>query len=160
MIWKVFGSRVWGVSFLIGDWAHAITDTGDTLGTMLFFPWTHHFAIGAWAYAGQTGRMTDAAAYFSGLGGMWDLVWIVYGLYSWRVLTTGYFERYVFAADSRFWGGLQRLVGTTAILTLYRGAFFYGSCRWVAWSLWAHVAHHYPYDLSWGGPDWVDAAHP
>ena len=160
LIWGVFGSKLWGISFLIGDWAHAITDTGDTVGTMLLFPWTHHFAIGAWAYAGQTGRLTDAAAYFSGLGGMWDLVWILYGLYSWRVLTTAHFERYVFAADRRFWGGLQRLVGTTAILTLYRAAFFYGSCRWVAWSLWAHVLHHYPYDVSWGGPHWVQAAHP
>jgi hypothetical protein len=89
---------------------------------------------------------------------MWDLVWIVYGLYSWRVLTATYFQRHVFAADHRFWGGLERLVGVTAILTLYRAAFFYGSCRWVAWSLWAHVVHHYPYDLSWGGPHWVPAA--
>ena len=78
IIWKVFGSKLWGVSFLIGQWAHALTDTGDTVGTMLLFPWTFHFHLGAWAYAGQTGRTTDAAAYFSGLGGMWDLVWIVY----------------------------------------------------------------------------------
>ena len=35
---------------------------------MLLFPWTFHFHLNAWAYAGQTGRMTDAAAYFSGLG--------------------------------------------------------------------------------------------
>ena len=38
---------------------------------------TFHFHLDAWAYAGQTGRLTDAAAYFSGLGGMWDAVWIV-----------------------------------------------------------------------------------
>ena len=74
IFWKVLGSKNWGVSFLIGQWAHALTDTGDTVGTMLLFPWTHHFSIGAWAYAGQTGRNTDAAAYFSGLGSMWDLV--------------------------------------------------------------------------------------
>jgi len=80
IFWKVFGSKLWGISFLIGQWAHAITDTGDTVGTMLLFPWTHHFTLGAWAYAGQTGRLTDAGAYFSGLGSMWDLVWIVYGL--------------------------------------------------------------------------------
>jgi hypothetical protein len=127
---------------------------------MLLFPWTHHFELGAWAYAGQTGRLTDAGAYFSGLGCMWDLVWIVYGLYSWRVLTRAYFERFIFAADHRFWGWLHKFIGTNGLLVLYRAAFFYGSCRWVAWSLWAHVVHDYPYDLSWGGPHWVDAAHP
>ena len=44
--------------------------------------------------------------------------------------------------------------------TLYRAAFFYGTSRWIAWTVWAHVIHHYPYDLSWGGPHWVPAAHP
>ena len=60
IIWKVFGSKLWGVSFMIGQFAHALTDMGDTVGTMLLFPWTFHFHIDAWAYAGQTGRMTDA----------------------------------------------------------------------------------------------------
>ena len=137
IFWKVFDSRLWAVSFLIGQWAHALTDTGDTVGTMLLFPWTHHFYLGAWAYAGQTGRVTDAAAYFSGLGCIWDAVWMVYGFYCWRVLTSAYFDSYI-----------------------YRAAFFYGSARWIAWTIWAHVIHHYPYDLSWGGPHWVHAAHP
>ena len=92
-----------GLELHARPWAHALTDTGDTVGTMLLFPWTHHFSIGAWAYAGQTGRLTDAAAYFSGLGSMWDLVWILYGLYSWRVLTTEYFDKIIFVADHRFW---------------------------------------------------------
>src|SRR5206468_11912600 len=91
ILWKVFGSKLWAVRFLIGQWAHALTDTGDTVGTMLLFPWTFHFHLGAWAYAGQTGRITDAAAYFSGLGCMWDLVWMIYGFYCWRVLTSAYF---------------------------------------------------------------------
>ena len=47
-----------------------------------------------------------------------------------------------------------------ALLTVYRAAFFYGTSRWIAWTIWAHVIHHYPYDLSWGGPHWVNAAHP
>ena len=71
IFWRVFGSKTWGISFLIGQWAHAITDTGDTVGTMLFFPWTIHTHFGAWAYAGQTGRTTDAAAYFSGAQGQY-----------------------------------------------------------------------------------------
>jgi hypothetical protein len=131
----------------------------DTVGTMLFFPWTYHFHLDAWAYAGQTDRLTDAAAYFSGLGGMWDLVWIVYGFVSWRVVTTGFFRSYVYAADG-FWPWANKLVPFMALLVLYRVAFFYGTSRWIAWTIWAHVLHDYPYDLSWGGPHWVPAAHP
>jgi hypothetical protein len=159
VFWKVFGSKIWGFSFLIGHWAHSLTDTGDTVGTMLLFPWTHHFNVGAWAYAGQTGRMTDAAAYFSGLGSMWDLVWILYGFYAWRVLTAEYFDKYILPMDSS-WRWMNRLIPRMGLITLYRAAFFYGTCRWIAWTIWAHVIHHYPYDLSWGGPHWVDAAVP
>jgi LexA-binding, inner membrane-associated putative hydrolase len=159
LFWKVFGSKIWGVSFLIGHWAHSLTDTGDTVGTMLLFPWTHHFNVGAWAYAGQTGRMTDAAAYFSGLGSMWDLVWILYGFYAWRVLTTEYFDKHIVPVDNS-WKWMSRLIPRMGLITLYRAAFFYGTCRWIAWTIWAHVIHHYPYDLSWGGPHWVDAAVP
>ena len=159
IFWKVFGSRIWGISFLIGQWAHSLTDTGDTVGTMLLFPWTYHFHVGAWAYAGQTGRMTDAAAYFSGLGSMWDLVWILYGVYAWRVLTSEYFNSYIFPVE-RSWSWANRLLPRAGLLALYRAAFFYGTCRWIAWTIWAHVIHHYPYDLSWGGPHWVHAAHP
>jgi hypothetical protein len=151
LFWRVPGSKTWAVSFLIGQWAHAITDTGDTVGTMLFFPWTVHIHFGAWAYAGQTGRVTDAAAYFSGPGAVWDLVWIVYGIFCWRVLTRSYFEQHVFTADV-FWSRANRMVPVAALLILYRAAFFYGTSRWIAWSLWAHVVHDYPYDISWGRP--------
>ncbi len=109
IFWRIFGSRTWAISFLIGTWAHAITDTGDTVGTMLFFPWTVHIHLGAWAYAGQTGRLTDAAAYFSGPGAVWDLVWIVLGLWSWRVLTRSYFEEHVFPADA-FWSKANKYI--------------------------------------------------
>ena len=68
----------------------------------VFFPWTLHIHLGAWAYAGQTGRLHDAAAYFSGLGAVWDAVWIAYGLFSWRVLTRSYFEQHIYPAD-KFW---------------------------------------------------------
>ena len=159
LLWKVAGSRIWGVSFLLGHWAHSLTDTGDTVGTQLFFPWTLHVHFDAWAYAGQAGRLTDAAAYFSGLGCMWDLVWIVYGLFSWRVLTRSYFLETILPADG-FLRWIGRLVPETALLALYRAAFFYGTCRWIAWTIWAHVLHDYPYDLTWGGPHWVEAEHP
>jgi hypothetical protein len=42
-----------------------------------------------------------------------------------------------------------------ALLTIYRASFFYGATRGTVWMLWAHVVHHYPIDLSWGGPHWA-----
>jgi hypothetical protein len=54
-----------------------------------------------------------------------------------------------------------------AVLALYRATFFYGVCRLVSWSAWAHlvadpvidgVRHDgYPLDLSWTGPWWIEA---
>ena len=66
LLYVVWRNKVVAYSFVIGQWAHVLTDVGDTVGTMLFFPFTDHlFAAGAWAYAGQTGRYVDAGAYFS-----------------------------------------------------------------------------------------------
>jgi membrane-bound metal-dependent hydrolase YbcI (DUF457 family) len=152
-------NRIWAVSILIGQWAHALTDIGDTVGTMLLFPFsTHLFAVGAWAYAGQTGRLTDAGAYFSGLGFVWDGVFVVWGLLSWKVLTRTYFRETIVAADP-FWRWAGRYLPEVALLALYRASFFYGICRWVAWLVWAHVVRSFSFDLSWGGPHWVDAVH-
>jgi hypothetical protein len=158
VLWKLI-DRTYGLSFVIGHWAHSITDVGDTVGTMLFFPWTQHIHVDAWAYAGHVGRFLDAGAYYSGLGWVWDGVWILYGLLCWRILTRSYFVSTIVPAD-RFWGWAGRVVPETALLTLYRAAFFYGTCRWAAWLLWAHVVHDFEFDLTWGGPHWVDAAHP
>lgn len=149
--------QIWAFSFLLGQWSHALTDMGDTVGTMLFFPLTtYQFSVGAWAYAGQTGRFTDAGAYFSGLGWVWDGVWVVWGLLSISVLTRSYFERTVEPADSTWtWG--RRFLPTVAILALYRASFFYGVTRWTAWLIWAHVLNNFEFDVSWGGPHWVPA---
>ena len=38
IFWKGLGSKNWGISFMIGQWAHALTDAGDTVGTMLLLP--------------------------------------------------------------------------------------------------------------------------
>lgn len=160
LIWLIFGSRIWAWSFLLGHWAHALTDAGDTIGTMLFFPLsTETFGLGAWAYAGQYDRLIDAGAYFSGLGFVWDGVFLVYGLLCWRMFKREYFHDVIVQADPRFWGWAGRWLPETALLALYRASFFYGSTRWVAWLIWAHVVHDFPVDLSWGGPHWVDAAY-
>ncbi len=151
---------VWALSFVLGQWAHALTDVGDTVGTMLFFPFTTETVhLDAWAYAGHTDRLTDAGAYFSGLGWVWDGVWVLYGLVAWRVLTRAYFRETIAPTDP-FWSWVGRWLPETALLALYRASFFYGSARWVAWLLWAHVVHDYEFDLTWGGPYWVPAADP
>ena len=99
LLYAIFRNKVVAYSYVIGQWAHAFTDMGDTVGTMLFFPFTDHlFAVGAWAYAGQTGRYVDAGAYFSGLGFVWDGVFVVWALLSWRVITRAYFRETIVAA--------------------------------------------------------------
>jgi membrane-bound metal-dependent hydrolase YbcI (DUF457 family) len=159
LIYLVFRSRLWALSFVVGQWAHALTDTLDTVGTMLLFPFTDHlFSAGAWAYAGQTGRYTDAGAYFSGLGFVWDGFWLLWGVASWRVLTRAYFRETVLPADS-LWQKASGYLSETTLLAVYRISFFYGACRWVAWLVWAHVVRSFAFDLSWGGPKWVPAIH-
>jgi hypothetical protein len=159
LLYALTRSKIWAISFLVGHWAHALTDVGDTVGTMLLFPFTSHlFSVGAWAYAGQTGRFTDAAAYFSGFGFVWDGIFLVWALLGWRVLTRRYFRQTIARADW-FWGRLGRFLSEDAMLALYRAAFFYGACRWTAWLIWAHVVNDYEFDLTWGGPHWVPAVH-
>jgi membrane-bound metal-dependent hydrolase YbcI (DUF457 family) len=160
LIYAIWRKPIIAYSFLLGQWAHALTDMGDTVGTMLFFPFTTHlFSIGAWAYAGQLGRQIDAGAYFSGLGFAWDGIWVVWACLSWRVLTAEYYRREVVAGDPFFrWAG--KTLSEPLLLAIYRAAFFYGICRWIAWTFWAHVIHSFRLDLSWGGPHWVHALHP
>ena len=154
LLYAVFRNKVVAYSFVIGHWAHAFTDMGDTVGTMLFFPFTDHlFAVGAWAYAGQTGRYVDAGAYFSGLGFVWDGVFVVWALLSWRVITRAYFSETIVAADP-FWRGWPLRLRERAH-RLYRASYFYGIARWTAWLIWAHVVRNFAFDLRWGGPRWV-----
>ncbi len=73
------------------------------------------------------------------------------------MLTRAYFREVIVPADGT-WGWFGRYLPETALLALYRAPFFYGAARWVAWLVWAHVLHDYPFDLSWGGPGWVEPA--
>ena len=153
-------SRAWALGLLIGQWAHALTDVNDTVGTLLFFPFsTTHFSTGMWAYAATEGRHGDAAAYYSSLGGAWDILWLVIGLLSWRVLSAEFLRSRVGTADPA-WGWLRARVHVSEVVLVaaYRAWFFYGACRIVAWTVWAHAVEHAPWDLSWGGPSFVTAA--
>ena len=159
LIYLTTKSRGWALGFMIGHWAHCLSDVGDTVGTILFFPWTHHFTVGAWVYTVQTGRLHDAAAYYSGLGWVWDLFWLVAAALCWRVITREYFLTRVAPKDP-FWAWAGRRLPEAALLALYRGAFFYGACRFAGWMIWTHVVHHYPFDPTWGGPHWAHAGRP
>ena len=84
----VFRSKQWALGLLIGQWAHVLTDICDSVGTMVFFPFsTQHYTIGMWAYAAQQGKYGDAAAYYSSLGGVWDFFWLLMVLTGFQVLT-------------------------------------------------------------------------
>ena len=156
VVYLVTRSRPWALGLLIGIWLHALSDTGDTVGSMLLFPWTHHFTLGAWAYTVQTGRLSDAAAYYSGPGFVWDAIWVALALACWPILRSSYFDEKVAPRDG-FWAWTSRALPKDAVLALYRGALFFGVCRFVGWMLWAHVLHHYSFDLTWGGPHWANA---
>jgi len=148
-------NRAWSLGLAIGILAHVLSDTLDSNGVMLFFPFSlARVHLDAWAYAGEAGRFLDAAADFSCLGFVWDGLWLALVVVDRRVLTLDYF-RTVIAPGGPFWRFLGRFLPEGGQLGLYRGAFFYGATRWIAWLIWAHLLHDYPFDLSWGGPRWV-----
>jgi membrane-bound metal-dependent hydrolase YbcI (DUF457 family) len=148
-------NRPWSLGLMVGLWAHVLSDTLDSNGVMLFFPFSlDRVHLNAWVYAGEVGRYLDGAAYFSSLGFVWDGFWLALTLLNWRVLTLAYFRAEVVPNDP-FWPFVGRWLPESGQVVLYRGAFFYGACRWVAWLLWAHLLHDYAFDLSWNGPSWV-----
>ena len=148
-------NRAWSLGLSIGLWAHVLSDTLDSNGVMLFFPFSiERVHVDAWAYAGEAGRYVDGAAYFSCLGFVWDAFWLALLLINWRVLTADYFRANVAPFDP-FWTWNGRFLPESGQLVLYRGAAFYGATRWLAWLIWAHVLHDYAFDLSWNGPYWV-----
>ena len=128
-----------------------------------------NWTLETWAYAATRsgGKYLDAAAYYSSLGLVMDLFWFVVVLFSWRVLTREYWRTQIVPADPHIWSWLGQRLPDRALLALYRATFFYGVCRLLAWSGWAHVfatpviegvkRRGYPFDLSWTGPWWLDA---
>jgi len=160
VVWLIFRkkrwAKSWAIGLMVGIWAHVLSDTLDSNGVQLFFPLTtERVHFDAWAYAGETGRYVDGAAYFSSLGFVWDGFWIGMVLLNWRVLKNDYFQEHI-RPEAFFVFLNHRLhIPDAALVVLYRGAFFYGVCRWCAWLIWTHVTHDNSFDLSWGGPSWV-----
>ena len=155
-------SKGWALGLLIGQWAHVLTDCFDSVGTMLFFPFTtQHYSTGMWAYASQQGRYGDAAAYYSSLGGVWDLLWLVLALTGAGVFSRTFFKDTVVPNDD-VWPWMKRKFGMSelAMVAVYRAYFIYGACRIFAWFIWARFLNpergtQY-LDWSWGGPGWVE----
>jgi hypothetical protein len=161
IVLAVTRSRAWFLGLLIGQAAHALTDTFDSVGTMLFFPFTtQHYALAMWAYAAQAGRYGDAAAYYSSLGGLWDGFWVILALCGIGVFRREYFLTTVMPNDN-VWQLLRSRVAVPdrVLLAAYRAFFICGACRVLAWFGWARLLNPTRgvdvLDLSWSGPRWV-----
>lgn len=160
LILRVTRSRGWALGFLIGHWAHVVTDINDTAGTMLFFPFsTVNISTGMWKHAAYTGRYGDAAAYYSSPGGLWDMFWLgVVLVFARRTMRRDYFREVIVPADPHVWAWLHHRLHLPeqALLALYRGIFFYGACRVIAWTLYARLVARARWDPTWGGPDYIE----
>lgn len=160
LLWLWKRNRAFTIGYLLGFAAHALTDVNDSVGTMLLFPLSvRNWTVETWAYAATRdgGKYLDAAAYYSSLGLVMDLFWLVVVLFSWRVLTREYWRTNVVPADPHAWAWLGRFLPERALVALYQATFFYGVCRMLSWSIWAHLIERYPYDFSWTGPWWLEA---
>lgn len=159
VLW-IFRSRAWALGLFVGTSAHVLTDIFDSVGTMLFFPFTtQQYSTGMWAYAAQAGRYGDAAAYYGSLGLVWDLFWLALVLVGFRALRSRYFFDEVVTSDPA-WGWLRRRLRMSdrVMLACYRAYFLYGACRILGWTIWAHLLEDAPMDWAWGGPHWVEKA--
>ena len=105
-------------------------------GVMPFFPFsTEKVTISMWKHAAAAGRYGDASAYYSSLGGVWDLFWFVMLLlFATRTLRARLLPRAWWSpADPRAWGWLHRKLRLAehGLLLLYRGFLFYGLGRMI-----------------------------
>ena len=103
LVLSITRSRGWALGILIGQWAHVLTDVADSAGVMLFFPFSiEPVTVNMWRHAAAEGRFGDAAAYYSSLGVVWDLFWLVVVLLVARkALAPSYFREVVVAADPK-----------------------------------------------------------
>jgi membrane-bound metal-dependent hydrolase YbcI (DUF457 family) len=152
-------SRSWALGILIGQWAHVLTDIADTAGVMPFFPFsTESVTISMWKHAAAEGRYGDAAAYYSSLGGVWDLFWFTMAVvFAHQTFTRSYFRHVIVPADPRVWGWMHRTLHLPekALLLIYRGFLFYGLGRMITWFLYARFGAKTPFQAVWGGPRYI-----
>jgi membrane-bound metal-dependent hydrolase YbcI (DUF457 family) len=166
LVYALTRSGPWAIGLALGQWSHVLTDTADSVGCMVFFPFTtQHYSFGMWQYGPQMGRYGDTAAYYSSLGGVWDTFWLlILVLFAREALGRRYFHDVVEPADP-LWGRLRRLgLGDLVLRTIFRAYVVYGACRIAGWFLWARLVNPdrgvQVLDWSWGGPSWVEPAPP
>jgi membrane-bound metal-dependent hydrolase YbcI (DUF457 family) len=163
LLWLWRRNRAVTVGVALGCAVHVVADIGDTAGVMLLFPFsTASFTLHLWAYgASSGGKYLDAAAYYSSFGIVADVLWLIALLFSWRALTRDHWRTEVVPAEPRLWARLGSVMPERALLALYRGLFFFGLCRMIAWTLWVRVLAKPeqvgPLDLSVEGPWWIEA---
>ena len=156
-------NRAWFYGTFVGYTAHVLTDAADSAGVMMLWPlYNGNFSIGMWAYGAGEGKLGDAAAYYSSPGFLMDfgaLTLVV--IFAWRVLSSEYFFKVVKPADPA-WDLMARKLRMPdrVLLATYRAFFLYGATRIVTWVIWVHVLQSEPWDLSWGGPYWVEPFEP
>lgn len=123
---------------------------------MVFFPIDWHLHLGIWEYVGQAGRSEDAVAYYTSLGGVWDLLWVGWLAFNWRALTTRHFWAEIAPRDA-FWPWLHRKTNPIVVLTVYRAAAFFGVASTFGWIIWALFVNDFMPHLDWsiGGPKWA-----
>jgi membrane-bound metal-dependent hydrolase YbcI (DUF457 family) len=150
-------NRMWALSFLLGAWAHVLSDTLDSVGVMLFFPFSDwHAHLDVWEYVGQVGRRGDAIAYYTSLGGAWDLFWAAWLGLRWRDFTSEHFHREIVPKDT-FWLWLRTKASDQVMLTIYRASAFFGVASIIGWYVWALFVNDFHNSLDWtlGGPQWA-----
>lgn len=152
-------SRTLAFSFALGQWLHTTSDTLDSVGVMALFPFsTGHVSTDTYAYAGELGRLSDAHAYYTSLGGICDLLFVLLLIPYKRVLTHDYFMTEVLHTDPMFiW--LRTKIGVLGCRTLYTSSAFFGISSVFGWLIWALVWNHWHIDWSIGGPFWVPSPH-
>ncbi len=156
IFYLVTRSKPWALGILIGGMAHNITDINDTVGTLLFWPfYNENISTGAWAYAATVGRYDDAGAYYSSLGFVMDVFWLVVVLFYFEVFRERYFWNVVVPADPKVWAKIGSYLPDRALVALYRAGMFYGLTRLIFWTSWSHILNDFEWDLSWGGPWWI-----
>ena len=151
------GNKSWAFSFLLGAWAHVFSDTLDSVGVMLLFPFSEwHMHLDVWQYVGQAGRKEDAIAYYTSLGGVWDILWAVWLAFHWRMFTHDHFHREIVPRDT-FWLWLRTRASDSVMLTIYRASAFFGVGSIIGWYIWALLVNdlHAALDWSFGGPQWA-----
>ena len=121
IIWTWRRNRAFTIGYLLGFAAHALTDVNDSVGTMLLFPFTTlSWTLETWAYAATIsgGKYLDAASYYSSLGLVMDLFWLVVVLCSWRIFTREYWRTNIVPADAHVWAALGRWLPERSLLAL------------------------------------------